>query len=366
MREVRRLKAAEKVPPNPPSPNPYSFFARKTFIAVGVVGAAVLFFQIIAAARDVFLLVFAGILVAVLFRSLSDWLRAHTPLSEGGALAVVILLLFGLLGGIGWSLAPDISNQFDQLIQSLPRMIHQLNQRLTQHEWGRRLLAQTPKAAEQLSKPAGLIAGLAGLFSTAFGLLGNIVIVFFMGIYLAIDPASYRNGVVRLFPIDRRERIKEVLDQIGETLRWWLIARMIAMVVIGVLITVGLWFIGIQPALALGLLAGILNFIPYIGPILSAVPVLLIAFGQDPAKALYVGVLYLVVQWIDNHFVTPVIEKRTVSLLPVLTVTVQLLLGILTGALGIMLASPLAASLLVVIRMLYIEDALGDSMKQSS
>lgn len=365
MREIRRVETGRDYSPGPPSPKSNLSFARQTFIAVGITAAVVLSLLLLAAAPDVFLLVFAGILLAVLLRSLSDPVRRHTPLSEGWSLAAVVFLLIALFGLIGWSLAPEISNQFDQLIQNLPRMIHQFNARLTQYEWGRRLLAQTPKAAEQWARPSGLIAGLAGLFSTTFGVLGNIVIVFFIGLYLAVDPASYRNGIVRLFPLDRRTRIKEVLDQIGETLRWWMIARLIAMIVIGVLITAGLWFIGIQPALALGLLAGILNFVPYIGPLLSIIPVLLIALGQEPTKVVYVALLYLVVQWIDNHFVTPVIEKKTVSLLPVFTVAVQLILGVLTGALGVMLASPLTASFLVIVRMLYIEDMLGDSVQQT-
>ncbi|MDC4203137.1 MAG: AI-2E family transporter [Candidatus Manganitrophus sp.] len=194
------------------------------------------------------------------------------PLSEGWSLAAVIFLLIGVVGLIGWSLAPEISRQVDQLIQNLPQMINQLNQRLARFEWGERLLARTPEAAEQMMRPSGLVSRLAGLFSTTLGILASLVIVLFIGIHMAIDPASYRNGVIRLFPFNRRERIREVLDQVGESLRWWLIARVIAMIVIGLLSTFGLLFLDVQPALALGFLAGALNFIPYIGPFLSLFP----------------------------------------------------------------------------------------------
>ncbi len=365
MRGEQHAKSVKGYSPPPPSPKfNAAVFAKQTLIAVGITTTVVLLLLLIRAAPDVPFLVFAGILVAVLLRSLSQWVKSHTPLSEGWSLAAVLLLMVGLFGLIGWSLAPEISKQIDQLIENLPRMFGQLNQRLSRFEWGQRLLAQTPQAAEQVARPSGLIARIAGLFSTTLGLLASIVIILFIGIHMTLDPGSYRNGVIRLFPHHRRERIGEVLDRIGETLQWWLIARLIAMIVIGVLTTLGLLFLDVQPALALGFLAGVLNFIPYIGPFLSAVPPLLIALGQGPATLLYVALLYLVVQWIDNYFVTPTVEKRAVLLPPALTVTVQVLLGILVGAPGIMLASPLTASLLVIIKMLYIEDALGDPAEQ--
>lgn len=365
MRGEPQAKAVKRFRPMPPTPKfDAGAFAKQTFIAVGITSAVVLLFLLIAAAPDVPLLVFAGILVAVLLRSLSQWVKLYTPLSEGWSLAAVIFLLIGVVGLIGWSLAPEISRQVDQLIQNLPQMINQFNQRLARFEWGERLLARTPEAAEQMMRPSGLVSRLAGLFSTTLGILASLVIVLFIGIHMAIDPASYRNGVIRLFPFNRRERIREVLDQVGESLRWWLIARVIAMIVIGLLITSGLLFLDVQPALALGFLAGVLNFIPYIGPFLSLFPPLLIALGQGPEKLLYVALLYMVVQWIDNYFVTPVVEKRAVLLPPALTVTIQLLLGILIGALGMMLASPLTASFMVIIKMLYVEDALGDSAEQ--
>jgi predicted PurR-regulated permease PerM len=339
-------------------------FARQTLIAVGITAAVVIALSLMVIAPDVFLLVFSGILLAVLLRSLSDWIAAHTPLSEKGSLAAVIFLLIALFGLIGWSLAPEISKQFSQLIQNLPKMAGQLNQRLSAYGLGRPFLTLKPTAPGELAGSSGLISRLAGLFSTTFGILGSIAIVLFIGIHMAIDPASYRSGVVRIFPFAKRERIGEVLDQIGMTLRWWLIARMIAMVVIGVLTTAGLLFRGIQPALALGVAAGILNFIPYLGPLLSVVPALLIALGHGTHSLIYVALLYLVVQWIDNYFVTPTVEKRAVQLPPALTVTVQLLLGVLIGALGVMLASPLTASLMVIIKLLYIEDTLGDRVKE--
>ncbi|NKE69971.1 AI-2E family transporter [Candidatus Manganitrophus noduliformans] len=361
MRGARYVGAAEKYPPNPPSPKfDPGTFTKKTLIAVGITAAVAVLLLLVAVSADVLLLVFAGVLLTVLLRSLSDRLAAHTPLSEGWSLAIVILLLTGMLGLGGWLLAPEVARQADQLIQSLPRMVDQLTQRLEQYEWGRRILAQTPQAAEQFARPGGIISRVTGFFSTALGMIANLVIVLFIGLYMAINPSLYKRGVIRLVPKEKRGRAETVLNRVGYILQWWLIGRVIAMIVIGLLTAVGLGLIGIQPAMALGILAGILNFIPYIGPILSIIPPLLIAVGQGLMPTLYVAILYSIIQGFESYLLTPVIERQVVLLPPALTIAVQVLLGILLGIPGIMLASPLTATIMVLVQMLYVEDILGD------
>ncbi len=329
-----RIRKRSSAPHDSSEAPPFTF-VRKTLIVVGITAAAALALLIIGAAANVFVLIFAGILVAVLLRSLSNVLSAHTPLSEGVAFAIVLFLLVGLIGLGSWLLAPNIAGQIDQLIQRIPTLIDQLGQRFGQYKWGRRILAQMSSAARLL----GVISGVAGFFSTTFGLIANIVIVLFIGVYTAVNPGIYKTGLARLFPPARRKRVLEVLDEIGYTLQWWLISRLIAMIVISLLTWVGLWYIGIQPALALGLLAGLLNFIPYLGPFLSAVPSLIIALGEGAMTLLYVDP-------------------------PALTVSMQLLLGVLVGPLGVTFASPLTASAIVIIKMLYLEDLLGEKVKE--
>lgn len=193
----------------------------------------------------------------------------------------------------------------------------------------------------------------------------NFIIVFFIGLYLAIDPGRYRTGLIQLAPIDRRERTEQVLNQLGDTLQWWLIGRMVAMVVIGLLTAVGLWLIGVPLALMLGLLAGILNFIPYLGPILSIVPPLLMVVTEGPTMILYVVFLYVAIQAIESYLLTPIIEQKTVSLPPALALSTQVLMGVLFGGLGVIFASPITAVGLKLVKMLYIGDLPGDTRAEA-
>ncbi len=154
--------------------------------------------------------------------------------------------------------------------------------------------------------------------------------------------------------------MNEVLESVGETLRRWLVGRAILMVVNGVFTALGLWLLGIPLALTLGTIAGLLNFVPNIGPIIAGVPAVLIAWTLGPVPALYVLLLYIFLQSLDGYVLTPLIQQRTVALAPALTITAQLLFGALAGTMGLLLATPLTAATLVLIRKLYLEDVLDE------
>jgi len=185
-----------------------------------------------------------------------------------------------------------------------------------------------------------------------------LIVVVFLGLYLAFQPGLYTRGIVRLFPKAKRPRMAEVLAETGETLQRWLVGRAILMVANGALTALGLWLLGIPMPFTLGLLAGLLNFVPNIGPILAGVPAVLIAWTQGQALAVF-G-LYFVLQMADGYIFTPLVQQRTVSLAPALTILAQVLFGVLAGSLGLLLATPLTAAALVLVRRLYLEDVLGD------
>ena len=132
------------------------------------------------------------------------------------------------------------------------------------------------------------------------------------------------------------------------------------MAVVGLITTIGLWLLGIPLASTLGLITGLFEFAPFIGPILAAVPAVLIAFTQSPMDALYVIILYIAIQQIEGYLITPYVQKRAVDLPPALTIFAQLLMGVLFGLFGLLLATPLVAASMVIVRMAYIEDVLGD------
>ena len=304
------------------------------------------------------LLAFAGVLLAILLRTPADWLSGNTPLSPGWSLALVILVIMSLLGIGGWLFGRSAADQMTQLFsQALPQSIDALKERLQQYEWGNLLIQQL--------QPTNLVSGKVlgkgiDAISATFGIIANIVVVLFIALFLAIQSALYIRGLVRLVPIHRRQRVREVLSAMGHTLQWWLIGQVFLMLVIGVLIGLGLWLLKVPLALALAILAGLLTFIPYLGPILSAVPAVLFALTISSTLAFYVVLLYVGVQTVESYLLEPIVQRKTVYLPPALTIFSQVVLGVLVGGLGVALAPPLVAAALMAINMLYIQDVLGD------
>jgi predicted PurR-regulated permease PerM len=190
--------------------------------------------------------------------------------------------------------------------------------------------------------------------------VGNFFIVVLLAIYFASEPRLYSDGLAKLFPISQRPRAQEVFAAIGQTLQWWLIGKVASMIFIGILTWIGLSIIGVPMALTLGLIAGLLSFIPNFGPIISAVPAVLFAFIVSPISAVYAAGLFIGVQIVESNLVTPFIERRTVELPPALTVVFQLGLAVTIGGLGLVLATPLLAVVVVLVQMVYLEDILGD------
>lgn len=335
--------------------------AKRTLVVVATVVFAAAAVLLIWYAADVLLLAFAGIILALLLRAAADTLADHTPLPPGIAVALVVLSLAGLMALGGWLLADDIAFQADQLIETLPTAVERLREWLGQREWGRFVLAERPTTGSLISL-ARSTGALSTTLGATIGVVANVVIVLFITLYVAIDPTVYERGFLRLVPPGGRPRARQVLHALGTALRRWFIGRLLGMAIIGVLTGLGLWLIGVPLALMLGLLAGLLNFVPYIGPIIAFVPAALLALMQSQAALVWVFGLYVAIQTLESYLVTPLVAQRSVSLPPALTIIAQVLLGILLGWLGLLLATPLTAAVLVLVKMLYIEDILGDDL----
>ncbi len=334
-------------------------FARRVSVTVAITAFAALLIALLWAATDVLLLLFAAILVACFLRGTADVFSHYTRVPVGWSLAIVIALLIGAGTVTVWLFAPHVAVQIDDLSRGVVQSVHQLHAHLAQYEWGRRILAQVPAFAD-LAQRSNLLGRVTGVFSSALGLIANVVLVGFIGLYLAVAPGTYMTGLVALFPKQRRARMAEVFNCVSETLRRWLVGRAILMVINGVLTAIGLWLLGIPLALTLGMITGLLNFVPNIGPIIAGVPAVLIAWTVGAMPALYVLLLYIALQSLDGYVLTPLIQQRTVSLAPALTITAQLLFGVLAGTMGLLLATPLTAAAMVFVRKLYLEDVLGD------
>ena len=337
-------------------------FAGRVLITIGFVVFTLLLLILLYYTFDVILLIFAAALLAIFLRGLAEILGRFIRISEGWLVLIVSGILIAILAGAIALLAPDVADQVRHLREELPRSAQSVADYISQFGWGRTLIGQLPSVEDmrQNINPSSLLSGVGGFFSSTVGAVGNFFIVILLAVYLATEPGFYVRGFIRLFPKPRRHRATQVVAAVGETLRWWLIGKVGSMIFIGVLTWIGLSIIGVPLALTLGLIAGLLSFIPNFGPIMSALPALLLAFIDSPVTALYVLGLYVGVQLVESNIVTPLIERETVELPPALTIVFQLALAVLVGGLGLVLATPLLAVIMVLVQMVYIQDVLGD------
>lgn len=342
--------------------SPTKAFTHRILIMAGIVGLAIIFVLSFGYFSYVLLLMFAGILLAIFLRGLAGWLSHYTPLSTGWSLVAVVLLLLEI-GAISilW-LGPTIANNFAQLTQIIPQALDRLQEFINGHDTLKQLLEPLLQRDQSILFTQDMVARIAGIFSTLVGLVVGLLVILFSGLYLSVEPKIYINGIVHLFPHDDRERVRAVLAEIGHGLGWWLAGRIASMVVVGVLTWIGLLLLGIPSAAALAFFATLVTFIPNLGPILSAVPAVLVGWLQGPMMALYVILLYAAIQTIETYLITPLIQQKTILLPPVLILMVQLALGFAFGILGLLLATPLAVVVLVLVQMLYVEDILGDQV----
>jgi predicted PurR-regulated permease PerM len=375
-------------------------------------------------ANAIFIVAFLGILLGLAVTRAVDFLeRAHIRRGIGAPL--VVLGGLGLLVGAGFLMAPSLQRQTQQLTKELPKLVDAADRWLQQtpakalvdgaggeqqqgqpqqeqpqgqqqqkHQEGQKPQEkpatepqQKPQSepprkpgesqqqgGQQGDEPSGLRAQLGRelkgtvrflfpIVSSVFGAIGGLVLVLFIAMYIAVTPRLYKEGVLHLVPHRSRDRAREVMSTLGVTLRQWLVARLIAMVLIGSLTGIGLALLQVKGAAALGVLAGLLEFIPFFGPIISAVPALGIALLDSPQKALYVLILYLVMQQLEGNVITPLLLEKRLDIPPVLTVVTVAALGVVFGVVGMLIAEPLLAAVLVTTKMLYVADVVGDDVK---
>lgn len=337
--------------------------ARKTSVVVLVILLIVLPLMAIGYGYRVFLLAFGGVLVAVLLRSLATGFSWYTSLRPGLSLAVALILILLIGGGGVWLAAPQVSRQIDTLADKLPESMHRLETWVEDYGWGRYLIQTANRQFHSMLEQGTLITKTTDYMYTVIWVATGVLVIVFIGLYFAYDPHLYHDGFAQCLPARKRARAREVLQGIEHALQRWLLGKIVSMTIVGVLTGIGLWGLGIPLALTLGIIAGLLAFIPNFGPVMSVIPAVLLGLLQGPMMALYVLALYSAVQLVESYLITPIIQSWAVSLPPVLLITFQVLMGVLAGSLGLIFATPLLVALIVVVEMLYIQDHLGEQVE---
>ena len=316
--------------------------------------------------RKLLLLLFAGVLFAILLSVVADWINRRLHLRRNWALALTLLLFVVTFSFTLWMVGDRVSSEMQNLSQQLPVTAADLHEQLARYPLGKAVLRSMPSPEDLISHSSEV---LRKSWSAAWGLLGvagSSVVIFFVGLYLAISPGLYRDGFVRLFPASLRPRIAGTMEESSTMLARWLVGKLCLMCFVGVFTATGLSLLGIPLVLSLALLAAALDFIPNIGPIASAIPALLLALLNGPSSVLWVALLYLAVQFVESYILAPLVQRSAVSLPPALLISAQVLLPMLFGFPGLLLATPLTVLLLVLVRKLYIESVLEPGSFQRS
>lgn len=312
-------------------------------------------------APGVLLVIFAGALLAVALRALAVPIAARLGIGEGWGVMIVALLAVLLLGLAFWFAADAISAQADSFRQQLPALVERVQERLSRYGWGRWVIEQVdPRRLMPSGETAGQAATQAASYAVSslggvLGGLGDVVLILLLGLYLASDPGTYRKAALSLVAPEARPRFLEMMDEAGQTLRGWLAGQLFAMVVTGVFIGGGLWALGVPMAGLLALIAAIFGFIPYIGPVISVIPALLVALGQDPSLIPWVIGLFVLSQNVEGNLLTPMVQSHTADLPPAYLLGTQALMGSGFGLIGVVLAAPLAALIMVAVKVGYVQ-----------
>ncbi|WAJ28632.1 AI-2E family transporter [Antarcticirhabdus aurantiaca] len=335
--------------------------ARQTALVTGVAAAILCGIALLVYAGSVFLIVFAGLLFAAIFRGLANALhRLGVPVKLG--LVVVVLLFLALLGlSIAYG-GVTLVGQFRDLLRGVESQAGQLisnieNQGLPLVGDGGPI--EPGQLASLLPNPQGLFTSAGQAVFGALGALGNLFVIFFLAVFVAWQPSLYRDGLVSLFPKDKRERVREVLKKSAHALVMWVAGSGISMLTVFVVSWAGLWLIGMPNAFLLALQAGILAFIPTLGAFVAGVVIVLAALGEGMTMALWALGIYVLIQGVESNITTPIAQRYMTALPPALTLGFQILFGLLFGLLGFVMAVPFLAVLIVLVREFYVEDALG-------
>jgi predicted PurR-regulated permease PerM len=303
-------------------------------------------------------LLFGAVLMAIGLRAAARLVDKTTGAGAIVGLSVVVIVALASFVFVGWFFGSVIGNQVDELVRQVPAGLRQLSVGVETNPYARYLLEQARGvgASGITGWAAAALANLAG--SLARGVASGVV-MFVLAIYIAAQPQRYRQLVLRLVPRDYACRTVELLDRSEDVLRRWLGGQLIVMGAIGVLSGIGLWVLGVDAALALGLASGLLCFVPYIGAVAAAIPAVLVALTQSPTQALLVIAMYAGVHFIESNFISPLVQEEATDLPPVLSLVSVIAVGALFGPSAVLLAAPLTLFLMVATEILYVEQTLG-------
>ena len=333
-------------------------YIQKVWQTVAIIALLVIVILIARVAFNVLLMVLAGSLISIYFNGLAGIIKRKTRINAKWSLFISIAGSFAVLGVLLWFMGTTIQVQIAQLSKTLPGTINTARAKLAESPIGHQIL-------EYLSgdNSKQLMATAQQFFSTSFGVLGNLYVILLLSIFFTVSPSLYTNGIILLFPVQHKEHAREIINRICVSLTGWLKSTILSIVLITIMLTIGLTIMGIPAALVLALFAGMLKIVPNFGSAIAMIPGVLLALTISTNTAIIVALIYIVSQTVVSNIVTPLVQKKMINLPPALTIISQVIMGTLSGGLGIILSVPLLAIIFILIEELYINkmDAPDDN-----
>jgi predicted PurR-regulated permease PerM len=350
--------------------------------ATAIVAGVYIALHLLWSAHEVFFLAFIGVFFGLTLSSAADRLeRARIPRALGAPLVLILVILS--VAGLVFLAAPQVTSQAKEVREQVPQVVSDVRGWIEKQAGGvSRMLQDTTTQKKREAAPGNTARGKEAdkiaeltptsrtvghafftVFSSTLSALGGIILVIFITVFVAIDPRLYHDGLMHLFPHRHRARAGEVLSAMAFSLRRWLATQLIAMVAIGTVTTGVLLLLEVRGAFALGVIAGLLEFIPFVGPIAASVPAIAMGLLDSPAKALYVGLAFTAIQQTEGHLLIPLLMKGSLRLPPVLTLLTQALMATVFGLLGLLIAVPMLSAVMAAVKMLYVVDVVGDEIE---
>ena len=305
------------------------------------------------------LMIFGSIVIAVIVRAIARlYIRLRIP--QGLAVALAVLSLLAIIGGLFFMFGGLVASQFATLVGRIPEALDATQRQLD--GWG--LDYDVRQASQDIGAQFSGMTTRAGRFAvSAGGAITNIILVLAGAVFLAAQPRTYHDGLLRLIPGPKEAMVRAALDDSGKALGLWLQAQILSSIAIAIMTYIGLWVIGVPSAAAIAIIAGLFDFIPFIGAVAAGIPAVLLAFSVSPGTALWTLILYLVIQQIQGNVLQPLIQKRSVDLSPAILLFAVVAFGMVFGVVGVILSAPLTVVGYVLVQRLYIEQALGKQPK---
>jgi predicted PurR-regulated permease PerM len=329
----------------------FGLIVRSLLVAAGIAVLVLAALQL----RELLVLVFGAVVIGVLIRALADVIERRTPLGGRGAFYAALLLIVLVIATFAWLFGAQVGAQVSQLSETIPEMWERIQDWLLTVPGGEALLTSVQNFSLDGGDSLASVPRVLGWLASA---ITDFLLVLFGAVFIASNPGLYRRGLATLFPRSRRALADEALGESAQAIKLWMVGQFISMAVVGTLTALGLWLAGVPAALALGLIMGFLEIIPFIGPFLGSVPILIMALSAGPDTALLALAVILVVQQAEGSLVTPLVQKKVISLPPAVTVFGVIAGGVLFGPPGLLFAAPLLVVVFVLVKRLYVEEAL--------